>query len=55
MAVSTWYFLSLDTPTPPRVFITPVLAMVVTLGLGWTVVRRAQRRAGTGGVRSFAR
>ena len=55
MAVSTWYFLSLDTPTPPRVFITPVLAMVVTLGLGWTVVRRAQRRAGTGSVRSFAR
>ena len=44
MAVSTWYFLSLDTPTPPRVFISPVLAMVVTLGLGWTVVRRAQRR-----------
>jgi len=45
MAVSTWYFLSLDAPTPPRVFISPVLAMVITLGLGWSVVRRAQRRA----------
>jgi len=44
MAVSSWYFLSLDTPTPPRVFVSPVLAMVVTLGLGWMVVRRAQRR-----------
>ena len=44
MAVSSWYFLSLDTPTPPRVFLSPVLAMVVTLGLGWMVVRRAQRR-----------
>jgi DMSO reductase family type II enzyme heme b subunit len=46
VAVSTWYFLSLDTPTSPRVFVSPVLAMVLTLGLGWTVVRRAQRRAG---------
>ena len=46
MAVSTWSFLSLDTPTPPRVFISPVLAMLVTLGLGWTVVRRAQRPRG---------
>jgi len=48
MAVSTWYYLSLDTTTPPRVFVFPVLAMVVTLGLGWSVVRRAQRRAATG-------
>jgi len=34
MAVSTWYFLALDRPTPPSVFISPVLAMLVTLGLG---------------------
>jgi hypothetical protein len=46
VAVSTWYFLSLDTPTSPRVFVAPVLAMVLTLGVGWTVVRRAQRRVG---------
>ena len=47
MAVSTWYFLALDRPTPPSVFISPVLAMLVTLGLGLVVVRRAQRRGTT--------
>jgi len=50
MAVSTWYFLALDQPTPPRVFISPVVAMVLTLGLGWLVVLRAQRR-GAGAAR----
>jgi len=44
MAVSTWYFLALDQPTPPGTFISPVIAMVVTLGLGMLVVVRAQRR-----------
>jgi len=44
LAVSTWYFLALDQPTPPRVFVTPVVAMLLTLGLGIVVVRRAQRR-----------
>jgi mono/diheme cytochrome c family protein len=43
MAVSAWYFLALDQPTPPRVFITPVVAMALTLGLGLVAVRRAQR------------
>ncbi len=46
MAVSTWYFLALDQPTPPGTFISPVIAMAVTLGLGMLVVVRAQRRAG---------
>jgi hypothetical protein len=51
MAVSTWYFLALDRPTPPGVFISPVVAMLVTLGLGLVVVRRAQRRgSGRSGV-----
>jgi len=44
MAVSTWYFLALDRATPPGVFISPVVAMLVTLGLGLVVVRRVQRR-----------
>jgi len=44
MAVSTWYFLALDQPTPPGTFISPVIAMAVTLGLGMLVVVRAQRR-----------
>lgn len=45
MAISTWYFLALDTPTPPGALVAPVVAMVFTLGLGLVVVRRAQRRA----------
>jgi len=44
MAVSTWYFLALDQPTPPGTFISPVIAMLLTLGLGLFVVGRAQRR-----------
>ena len=44
MAISTWYFLALDEPVPARVFISPVLAMALTLGLGLLVVWRAQRK-----------
>jgi DMSO reductase family type II enzyme heme b subunit len=44
MAISTWYFLALDEPVPARVFISPVLAMLLTLGLGMLVVWRAQRK-----------
>ena len=44
MAVSTWYFLALDEPTPVRVFISPVVAMALTLALGMLVVWRANRR-----------
>jgi DMSO reductase family type II enzyme heme b subunit len=51
MAVSTWYFLALDRPTPPGTFISPVIAMLVTLGLGMLVIVRAQRRGGSGGAR----
>jgi DMSO reductase family type II enzyme heme b subunit len=44
MAVSTWYFLALDQPTPSGVFVTPLVAMLLALGLGVVVVRRAQGR-----------
>jgi mono/diheme cytochrome c family protein len=44
MAVSTWYFLALDQPTPSGVFVTPIVAMILALGLGVVVVRRAQGR-----------
>jgi len=48
MAVSTWYFLALDRPTPPGVFISPVLAMLVTLGLGsWSYGGPSRRGAAT--------
>jgi DMSO reductase family type II enzyme heme b subunit len=52
MAVSTWYFLALDRPTPPSVFVSPVVAMALTLGLGLVVVVRAQRRRAPDGGRS---
>ncbi len=44
MAISTWYFLALDEPVPARVFVSPVLAMMLTLGLGMLVVWRAQQK-----------
>jgi mono/diheme cytochrome c family protein len=44
MAISTWYFLALDEPVPARVFISPLVAMVLTLGLGMLVVWRAQHK-----------
>ena len=49
MAVSTWYFLALDTPVPARVFISPIFAAALTFGLGLLLVRRSQRRAMTKG------
>jgi len=44
MAISTWYFLALDEPVPASVFISPVLAMALTLGLGLLVVWRARHK-----------
>lgn len=51
MAVSTWYFLALDEPTPASVFISPVIAMALTLALGMLVVWRAQRGKHYGGLK----
>jgi DMSO reductase family type II enzyme heme b subunit len=47
MAVSAWYFLALDEPTPLRVYVSPVIAVALTLGLGMLWIRRAQRGAGS--------
>jgi DMSO reductase family type II enzyme heme b subunit len=47
LAVSAWYFLALDEPTPLRAYISPVIAVALTLGLGMLWIRRAQRDAGT--------
>ena len=44
MAVSTWYFLALDTPTPVTVFVSPIVAIVLTFGLGLMLIKKAQRR-----------
>jgi DMSO reductase family type II enzyme heme b subunit len=43
-AISTWYYIYLDEPTPPTVLAMPILAMLLTAGLGFWMVRRAQRR-----------
>ena len=45
-AVSTWYFLYLDQPTASTTYVFPVLAALLTAGLGVVVVARAQRRSG---------
>lgn len=43
-SISSWYYIYLDYPTPNSVYTTPVLAMMMTAGLGLFVVVRAQRR-----------
>ena len=43
-AISTWYFVYLDEPTSGTVYATPVVAMLLTAGLGVFAVGRAQRR-----------
>ena len=44
-AVSTWYFLVLQQPTPVAVYVAPPVALALTLLLGVIVVRRSQRSA----------
>jgi mono/diheme cytochrome c family protein len=44
-AVSTWYFLFLQQPTPVAVYVAPPVALALTLLLGVFVVRRAQGSA----------
>jgi DMSO reductase family type II enzyme heme b subunit len=51
-SVSSWYFIYLDEPTPPTVYATPIVAILLTAGLGFFMVGRAQRR---NGVRSAGR
>jgi DMSO reductase family type II enzyme heme b subunit len=43
-AVSGWYSIYLDVPTPTRVYVAPGLTMLLTAGLGFMLVRQAQRR-----------
>jgi hypothetical protein len=47
-SVSTWYFLALMPATPLAVYVTPPLALAITLGFGLLVVRRAQRAVAQG-------
>lgn len=43
-AVSTWYAIHLDVPTPARVYVAPAVTVLLTAGLGMLLVTRAQRR-----------
>jgi cytochrome c oxidase cbb3-type subunit 2 len=43
-AVSTWYAVYLDVPTPTRVFVAPIAMIALSAGFGMLLVTRAQRR-----------
>ena len=43
-ALSSWYFLQLTEPTPPTLYATPLIAVLLTAGIGIFAVGRAQRR-----------
>jgi hypothetical protein len=43
-AVSAWYQIYLDVPTPTTAYVAPIVAMLLTAGLGVVVVVRAQQR-----------
>jgi len=42
-SVSAWYAIYLDVPAPAKVYVAPVVAVLLTAGLGLVVVRRAQK------------
>jgi len=48
-SIGTWYFIYLDQPTPGTLYATPIVAAVLTAGLGLVAVARAQRRERNGG------
>lgn len=55
-AVSSWYFVILEEPTSNAIYVAPLVAMLLTGGLGFLGFRRARRRreAGNGSVESGA-
>ena len=48
-SVSAWYAIYLDVPTPTRVYVQPIVAGLLTAGLGLFFVLSAQRRANVRG------
>jgi mono/diheme cytochrome c family protein len=42
-SVSAWYSVYLDVPTPSRVYVMPVVAALVTAGLGVLIIRQARK------------
>lgn len=45
-SVSTWYFLVLEEPTGPSIYVAPLVAVLLTGGIGMFLARRARRRRG---------
>lgn len=43
-AISTWYFLLLEQATPISVYVIPVVAMILTFGLGTLIVAQARKK-----------
>ena len=43
MALSHWYYLLLEPPTPAKVYIYPPLAVVLAAGVQWWVIRRLRK------------
>jgi|tagenome__1003787_1003787.scaffolds.fasta_scaffold20989749_7 mono/diheme cytochrome c family protein len=48
-AVSTWYAVYLDVPTPTRVFVAPIAMIALSAGLGMLLVTRAQKNGRANG------
>ncbi len=43
-SISSWHYIFLQEPTPATVVVAPLIATLLTAGLGVLVVARAQRR-----------
>lgn len=50
-SLSTWYFVQLEEPVPATLYATPIIAVLLTAGLGILLVGRAQRRERENGLR----
>jgi DMSO reductase family type II enzyme heme b subunit len=48
-AISTWYYLQLEKPTPVRVYVYVVIAILAAIGVEWGAIRRLRRKLLVGG------
>ena len=46
MSLSTWHYVILETPTPMKVYLYAVLAVLITGALGYWLMRKAEQEAG---------
>ncbi len=45
MSLSSWYYVLLEAPTPNKVYIYTLLAILLTAGLGWWLVKKTEANA----------